>query len=407
MRRIYIFTLLLALVAAFPACRKDAPELQNPNETQLALMPSQVFKAFWHGMNNSYGFWDIDPTDWDGVYDRYLPLFEQLDESEPTSEEELREIFERMGTYYKELSRNLIAHHLSITVYPGSKYPIRISPGFNEASSRDYAHGYIIGETIFKCIETNKQAGRISEYMQGSYNVKDDPDNMDAVSYRIDDVIYIGFTGFNFSQVLQKDPGGSVEQVLRNYQRMILETPDIKGVIIDVRDNGGGYLSDMQEILAPLIDTEHLIGYTRVKEGLGRLDYGPWVPSILSPAEDHRKVEAPIVVLANLYSVSMAEMTAMAVSSLPNGCVIGERTFGGTGPLAGNFKFAYSGSWGEANVNVYCSTAMMKDANGVIHEGVGVTPDIEVIQNLDVETAMRNGTDPQLECALKYIQTGK
>ena len=188
---------------------------------------------------------------------------------------------------------------------------------------------------------------------------------------------------------------------------MILETPDIKDVIIDVRDNGGGYLADMQEILAPMLDTDLLVGYTRVKEGLGRLDYGPWVPCILSPAENHRKVEAPIVVLANLNSVSMSEMTCMAVSVLPNGCVVGERTFGGTGPLYGDYKFAYSGAWENSAVSVYGSTAVMKDARGKIHEGVGIVPHIEVLQTPEVEAEMRSGVDPQLERALEYIRTGK
>ena len=90
-----------------------------------------------------------------------------------------------------------------------------------------------------------------------------------------------------------------------------------------------------------------------MKDGLGRLDYGPWVPCILAPAENHRKVEAPIVVLANLYSVSMSEMTSLAVSALPNGCIVGKRTFGGTGPLSGDFKFAYSGAWGGAAPFLY------------------------------------------------------
>ena len=48
------------------------------------------------------------------------------------------------------------------------------------------------------------------------------------------------------------------------------------------------------------------------------------MPCILSPAENHRKVEAPIVMLANLYSASMSEMTSMAVKRLPNGCIVGD-----------------------------------------------------------------------------------
>lgn len=343
MKRIYIFALLLSLAAALPSCRKDAPELTNPNEFQLTRTPSQVFKVFWHGMNNSYGFWDIDPTDWDRVYDEYLPLFEALDEAVSEGIEDA-ELGGKMQTLYTQICGKLIDHHLAITFFPKSEYGFSISPGRLDISARDYFHKAIVGDIIPVCIEANRQAGRIEEFVQGRYEVEGDDDSMSAASYKIDDVIYLRLSGFSFSGVLQKDPGGPVEQVLRNYQRMILETPDIKGVIIDVRDNGGGYLADMQEILAPMIDTDLLIGYTRVKEGLGRLDYGPWVPCILSPAENHRKVDAPIVVLANLYSVSMSEMTCMAVSVLPNGCVVGERTFGGTGPLYGNYKFAYSGA---------------------------------------------------------------
>lgn len=407
MRHIYLFILLLTLAAALPSCRKDAPELMNPNEVGLNNTPSQVFKTFWHGMNNTYAFWDIDPTDWDRVYDEYLPVFQEMDKLLPVPEEELDNYYCTLQDIYTEICKNLVDHHYGLYFYKNKAFLFGVTPGNDEAMSRDYAHDRIIMETIVGCINANKQAGRIEEYVGGNYYVQDDDDNMSAVSYKIDGVAYIFFTGFSFAGAIAKDPGGEVEQVLRNFQRIVLETPDLKGVIIDVRDNGGGYLADMQELLAPMIDTDLLIGYTRVKEGLGRLDYGPWVPSILSPAKKHRKVGVPVVVLANLWSVSMSEMTAMAVSALPNGCVIGERTFGGNGPLDGNYKITYSGIVSNNAMEIYCSTAMMKDAKGRIHEGVGITPDIEIVQDAQVEAAMRSGVDPQLERALEYIRTGK
>lgn len=49
----------------------------------------------------------------------------------------------------------------------------------------------------------------------------------------------------------------------------------------------------------------------------------------------------------------------------------------------------------------------MKDADGKIYEGVGLTPDIEVLQDAQTEAALRSGVDPQLERALEYIRTGK
>lgn len=412
MRRIYLLALLLSLAAALPSCRKEAPELMNPNDAQLMEYPSQMFTTFWHGMNYSYGFWDLDPTDWDRVYDEYLPRFEEMDKvfdalENNQEEEEEEEFFAAMKELFTEVCGNLIDHHLGITFYKGTKHAFSIYPGDIDAKSRDYTHNRMIGEYIAGPINANLEAGRIEDPKSGVYYVEGDDDNMTVISYRIDDVAYIFFTGFRFYGVLKKDPEGSVAQALRNYQRMILEEPDIKGVIIDVRENGGGYLADMEHIVGPMIDSDLLVGYTRMKEGLGRFDYAPWVPTVISPAEKHRKIEVPIVVLANLYSVSMSEMTCMTVRQLPNGCIVGERTFGGTGPLTGNFALSYNGAWSNRLIDVYGSTCVMKDAQGKIHEGIGIVPDIKVLQTPEVEEAMRNGVDMQLERALEYIRTGK
>lgn len=412
MKRIYLLALLLSLAATLPSCRKEAPELMNPNDAQLMEYPSQMFTTFWHGMNYSYGFWDLDPTDWDRVYDEYLPRFEEMDEvfegiSDNFDSDEGAEFFAAMKELFTEVCGNLIDHHLRITFYKGTEHAFSISPGDIDAGSRDYTHGRMVGEYLMGTINANGVAGRIKDLKSGVYYVEGDDNNMTVISYRIDDVAYIFFTGFCFSGVLNKDPEGAVAQALRNYQRMILDEPDIKGVIIDVRENGGGYLADMEHIVGPMIDSDLLVGYTRMKEGLGRFDYAPWVPSVISPAEKHRKVEVPVVVLANLYSVSMSEMTCMTVRQLPNGCIVGERTFGGTGPLTGNFSLSYNGAWSNSLIYAYGSTCVMKDAQGEIHEGIGIVPDIEVLQTPEVEEAMRNGIDMQLERALEYIRTGK
>jgi hypothetical protein len=77
-----LFAALLVSVFVL-GCRQDA-ELQRP-EDYYNMIPvdgttrlSTVFEGFWHGMNNNYVFWDVDPTDWDAVYDTYKPKFEAL-----------------------------------------------------------------------------------------------------------------------------------------------------------------------------------------------------------------------------------------------------------------------------------------------------------------------------------------
>lgn len=391
--------LLLSAVMLASACRKDAPELTNPNERKLLNTPSQVFETFWHAMNNSYVFWDIDPTDWDKVYEDFLPRFRELDALETIETATLQML-------YTEICSNLIDHHFVLNI-ANLKAPegeedntVWVQPGSDEVSKRDYHHARFSKETLLECIDGYKTAGRVTDLVTGQN------DEMFACSCNIDNgIVYLYLSSFSILGANPDNPEDTVTEVIDNYLRLVLETSDIKGVIIDVRGNGGGYLMDMQYTIAPLIDEELPVGHTRVKEGLGRLDYGPWVPSILAPAEQHRKIDAPIVALADINSISMAEMTCMTVAALPNGCVIGERTFGGTGPLVGDYSFFYSGQVDNGRgMQIYTSTAIMKDTKGVIHEGVGVTPDIEIFYD---EEAMNAGTDVQLDRAITYIHTGK
>lgn len=114
--------LLLSVVLLASACRKDAPELMNPNESRMTSTPSQVFETFWRAMNNTYVFWDIDPTDWDKIHDDYLPRFRELDALETIETEKLQEL-------YTEICENLVDHHflwpLSTTRRPKTPKHVR------------------------------------------------------------------------------------------------------------------------------------------------------------------------------------------------------------------------------------------------------------------------------------------
>ena len=128
-----LFAALVAVSAV--SCRKDAPEIPNPNEDVMSATYADVFKAFWHGMNNSYVFWDIDPTDWDAVYDEYVPKFEALDTMGTVRTGTLR-------TYYSALAADLVDHHLAIQILnprpaESDDRVALIQPGYNEVLKRD------------------------------------------------------------------------------------------------------------------------------------------------------------------------------------------------------------------------------------------------------------------------------
>ena len=166
----------------------------------------------------------------------------------------------------------------------------------------------------------------------------------------------------------------------------------------------------MYLIVSPLISEPVLFGYTRTKNGLGRLDYTPWSPMILSPTDPEnngvrRNLDnVPVVALADINSISMGEITPMAIMEMQNGFFIGERTTGGHGPINNNINEYYAGELENAAFRMYTSTSMTKRADGVCYEGYGVVPDIESLFNAE---EFYKGNDTQLDRAAEFIHTGR
>ena len=189
------------------------------------------------------------------------------------------------------------------------------------------------------------------------------------------------------------------------------KTGKLGGVIIDVRNNGGGSMNDYRYVLGSLIPSGGFeIGQARYRRGTGRLEYSPLMPSY-SPTmdEEHAIITEPIVVLANSNSVSMAEITSLSTKYIDNATLIGKRTWGGLCGLIGNEFFSYNytghiGEEGKTPVYVYLPLVAQFTREGQLLEGVGVTPDIEV--DLDVKQLRSTGKDTQLDRALQFIRNG-
>ena len=183
------------------------------------------------------------------------------------------------------------------------------------------------------------------------------------------------------------------------------------GVILDVRNNGGGLVSDYQYALGALLPSGGWSGLTlRMKNGPGRLDFAPLVPFTFSTYSGEHAVitEEPIVVLANSASGSLAENTTWGVISQPNGYFIGTRTYGALSALntpPEYYSESYSGAFGVSGTTAvygYLPKFVCLYGDDLhIAEGHGFEPDKEV--QLDVNLFESTGRDNQLESALDYI----
>src|SRR5687767_10433996 len=103
--RITLFVLALSL--AFAACRKEVAHERVTSYYGKSY--TEIFEAFWNGMNTNYVFWDIEKVDWDNMYKTYKPRFEQLDkeQNDPKSAQ-------RAVQYLVDMTKDLADSHLEL-----------------------------------------------------------------------------------------------------------------------------------------------------------------------------------------------------------------------------------------------------------------------------------------------------
>lgn len=173
---------------------------------------------------------------------------------------------------------------------------------------------------------------------------------------------------------------------VRDYERDLFAAANGKdGLIIDVRDNGGGWTTDI--LLASLTAPNH--AYT-IPRGANPDD----VQKDNYP-RDRRLIYAysrPINVLINQHSFSNAEIFAHSIRTANRGTLIGTQTFGGV-ISTGSFSLIDGTTVRRPFRGWYLP-------DGTDMENNGAKPDIDVPQNPDAEAA---GQDPQLEAAVNEL----
>lgn len=174
-----------------------------------------------------------------------------------------------------------------------------------------------------------------------------------------------------------------------------------KGLVIDVRDNGGGNSGNGYEILRLIADGPFRLSQARTRDYIamerarGLLPGWKTYPAATAnPADLH--YSGPVAVLISGRTFSAAEDFAVAFDGLERGKLIGQTTAGSTGQP---FVFKLPGG-GMARI---CT----KDdayADGRKFEGIGIAPQIPITPTV---VDVRAGRDPVLERALLYLETGK
>jgi len=176
-------------------------------------------------------------------------------------------------------------------------------------------------------------------------------------------------------------------------------------LIIDLRNNRGGNMDDINFLAGQFTSKPVLFGYARYKNGTGRLDYTPQLPMSITPQEGAKDFKKPIILLTDIYSAALCETVILAFKALPETevTVIGERTYGTAGFLLGD-DVTNGGSFSVGSfAGVRISNTAIQDKDHKFNFS-GINPDIEVKYDASsIKQMLKSGVDIQLEKAIQFI----
>ncbi len=333
-----IFILFIVLCAMSSSCvREPYPDNSNIGN----------FEALWDLMDTHYCFFDYKADeyglDWNEVHDRYRPMV--------TNQMSGDALFEVLCRMLGELRDGHVNLYTSIDV--GRYWSWR----------EDFPVNYY-------------------EHIR---------DNYLGTDFRIGGGMRYQILDDNVGYVYYGDFTGSVDDGYWN--RIINYMTLCNGMIIDVRDNGGGYIFNVETIMSHFTEKSVLCGYMCHKTGPGHSDFSPFEERWVSPAIDQLRWQKPVAILTNRGCFSATNTFVSDMRALPQVRVFGDRTGGGGGvPLSLEMPNGWS---------VRYSSAPMTDAQGN-HIEFGVEPDVRV----DItESDMLRGVDTIIESAREWINS--
>jgi carboxyl-terminal processing protease len=161
-----------------------------------------------------------------------------------------------------------------------------------------------------------------------------------------------------------------------------LNKQQMRGLIIDLRDNPGGLLSTVTDI-ADILLPKGVVTYTEDKSG---------VKKYYNSSES--ELNLPMVLLVNENSASASEVLCGAVKDMGKGVLVGEKTFG-----KGIVQNLYELSDGSA---IKVTVAKYYTPNGICIQGEGIMPDYPVEMEEGAERP-DEGEDIQLKKAIEVM----
>lgn len=326
----YLFLLLFTL--NFSSCF---------HEDNYGNSKRENFELLWKIIDEKYCFFEYKDIDWDEIYERYS---DRILEDMPN--ESFFDVLGEMLAELKDGHVNLYANHNVARYWKWYEdYP----DNFDEKIQRNYigTDYSIAGGMRYKVLEDN-----IGYIYYGSFSS--------------------GVGEANLDQIINK-------------------MSICKGIIIDIRDNGGGLLSNVEKIASRFFNDKTLVGYIMYKTGKGHNDFSKPYARYVEPS-GRLRFQKNVVILTNRRCYSAANDFVNAMKYAPNVTIIGDKTGGGSGfPLSSELTNGWS---------VRFSACPIINAEKE-HTEFGIDPDIKIDM---AQSDMVQGIDSIIERARAFLK---
>ena len=325
--------------------------------------PEKNFEALWKTFHNRYPFFELRNVDWKKQYEIYRPQV-----TSETSDEQLFDVLRRMldplDDGHVELKAKLSGH----------REPRRFTPEKMPAFHREFSGGRI--KQLFATTEKT-----LIRHGFGK------PEQTEAWMLHYSRSAELGYI-----RILELE-GIGTRTLTRALDKIARDFDDLKGFIIDIRDNPGGDDSTAIAIINRFCDRKRVAFRRKTKIGPGKDDFTPVTTWHLHPEGDAQFV-GPIVLLTSDSVFSGGEAFALAMRQLPYVTVVGDHT---------NGIFSYQLEKKLPNGWDYClSYQVYLSADHVCYEGKGVPADIEL---LNTKADIARGVDPLITRALEVLRS--
>ena len=265
--------------------------------------PTSTFDYLWRQVDERYSLFDVKNVNWQAMYDSLRPqVYDEMDN-------------DSLFTVLHKMLNSLNDGHVDLW-------------GNNDVSSSEAIFLQRYGTKNFDINTVAITYLRADHHTTAGFAYN---------SIAEGQVLYIRYSSFSNSASPE-----AIKIILKRF-------PNVKGIVLDIRQNGGGEIQNEWNIMQMLPSEGQLLYYTQIKNGPAHSAFSEPQAVYAPESSDIHPIDKPLVLLTDRGCYSAASNFALCLKTYNNVTVMGDTTAGGLAVPAGgalpngwNYRFGVS-----------------------------------------------------------------